>query len=46
MEEFDRLANHNDLAEIEDQGIARFVIGLRELGSKFPCKPYMYLVRL
>ena len=46
MEELDRLANRNDLAEIVDQRIARFVNGLRELGSRFPFKPYMYLVRL
>ena len=29
MEEFDRLENHNDLEEIEDQRISRFVHGLR-----------------
>nr|XP_023923494.1 uncharacterized protein LOC112034904 [Quercus suber] len=29
MEEFDRLANHNDLEETEDQRISRFVHGLR-----------------
>ena len=29
MEEFDRLANCNDLEEIEDQWISRFVHGLR-----------------
>ena len=29
MEEFDRLANHNDLEETEDQQISRFVHGLR-----------------
>ena len=29
MEEFDRLVNHNDLEETEDQQISRFVHGLR-----------------
>ena len=29
MEELDRLANHNDLEEIEDQWISKFVHGLR-----------------
>ena len=29
MEEFDRLANRNDLEETEDQRISRFVHGLR-----------------
>ena len=29
MEGFDRLANRNDLEEIEDQWISRFVHGLR-----------------
>ena len=29
MEEFDRLVNHNDLEETEDQWIARFVHGLQ-----------------
>ena len=29
MEEFDRLENRNDLEEIEDQRISRFVHGLR-----------------
>ena len=29
MDEFDRLANRSDLEEIEDQGISKFVHGLR-----------------
>ena len=29
MEEFERLANHNDLKETDDQRISRFVHGLR-----------------
>ena len=29
MEEFDRLANHNDLEETEDQWISKFVQELR-----------------
>ena len=29
MEEFDRLANRNDLEEIEDQRISRFLHGLQ-----------------
>ena len=29
MEEFDKLVNHNDLEETEDQWISKFVHGLR-----------------